>query len=601
MQESIHTRVWSKEVGTLLVEWCLWFVPAAGFLTAYVHHWSQPSTAVGPHLWTIGAVATAFSAWRLALAAFTPVWWTNFLAALLGTAMSLALVVFYSVCAVSLSAWGKVPTWLVLRVYAWQWRDMAEVLGINPAVVAWGVPVIAVGLFALFWVLLPRLGWAFTVARPMRKFLVIFLVLYGTGALGLRLAQVWMGQDRAAGDPLTLMVVARSPAIDVPSKLDQQLAQPPYTPSPTRPTRNVIMVVGDALRPDKMSLFGYSRPTTPWLSAMAQKGRLSLASQGAAVCAESFCGLMGIARSHYAHEQNRPALSLGTALNMHGYRTWLMLSGDHTNFFGLADALGPADLYWDGLQGKRYVNDDMQLLERVQQIPDWDGTPTFLQLHLMSTHALGRRHASPWQPTHNYYRLGDPSRDVKDINRDLNNFYDNGMLQFDGVLQKLLEALQSKRWLDDALVIVTGDHGEMLGELNKVAHGRTVLQPVLTIPLVLMRYGHAGQAIEPTSLWSQIDIAPTVLHDLGLPLPAGWSGRPLHLPMDRQFVYFQQHEFRGVFDLRIPGARMKYWWDKKLDKEYLYDVIKDPKETTNLIDSATMDERATWRQQVVHD
>lgn len=601
MQDSSRVGPWPKALSTLSMEWLLWFAPAAGFLAAYVRYWGQPSAAIVPHLWTMVAIATFFSAWRLTTAVFVPGRWANLLSASLGTTLATALVGFYGVCVISLTAWGKVPTLLVLQVYAWQWRDMAEVLGIQTSAVAWGAPLLAVSFFLLFWVLLPRLAWPVAVARPMRKFFVVFLALYATGFLGFRLTQAWSGEDSAAGEPLSLMVATRGRAIDAPSKESTRPEPPPYAPSQARPKRNVIMVVGDALRPDKMSLFGYGRATTPWLTDMAQQGKIALASQGAAVCAESFCGLMGIARSHFAHEQNRPALSLSAALKSHGYRQWLMLSGDHTNFFGLADALGPADLYWDGLQGQRYVNDDLQLLERVQQIPDWDGTPTFIQFHLMSTHALGRRHASPWQPTHNYYRFGDSSRDPADINRDIGNFYDNGMLQFDGVLQKLLTTLQTKRWLDDALVIVTGDHGEMLGELNKVAHGRTVLQPVLTIPLVLIRYGHTSKPIEPTALWSQIDIAPTVMHDLGLPIPASWSGHPLQAPIDRAFVYFQQHEFRGVFDLRTPGERKKYWWDKKLDKEYLYEVLQDPKETKNLIDGATPAERAAWRALVIHD
>src|SRR5690606_8624800 len=108
------------------------------------------------------------------------------------------------------------------------------------------------------------------------------------------------------------------------------------------------------------------------------------------------------------------------------------------------------------------------------------------------------------------------------------NYYDNGVVQFDRVVSQLLEHLQHKGYLDNALVVITGDHGELLGEHGQFSHAKTVYDAVLRVPFVLIRYGYeADQQLRSDMVSSQVDIAPTILSELRMPLPSTWVGTPI--------------------------------------------------------------------------
>ena len=222
----------------------------------------------------------------------------------------------------------------------------------------------------------------------------------------------------------------------------------------TKPRRNVFLVVADALRAEHMSHFGYTRATTPHLDRRCADRRHCQSQRLIAACAESYCGLMALARSKPVHGSSSHGLRLSDVLRMHGYRYGLILGGDHTQFHGLADALGPADFFWDGTHARGYGNDDRAVLERVDELPRWDGRATFIQFHLMSTHALGKRHAFAYEPAANYYRrirIGPSDSELASYR----NYYDSGVRQFDTVLAELLARLEAKGYLEDAVVVVT--------------------------------------------------------------------------------------------------------------------------------------------------
>ncbi len=126
----------------------------------------------------------------------------------------------------------------------------------------------------------------------------------------------------------------------------------------------------------------------------------------------------------------------------------------------------------------------------------------------------------------------------KDINdQEAINYYDNGVFQFDGVVKSAIAQLQEKGYLSDAIVVITGDHGEMLGEHGQFGHANGVYEPVLHVPFVIIRYGYTENysSVLPRVV-SQIDIAPTILTDLSMPIPSTWAGRPIQSNDRRDFV-----------------------------------------------------------------
>src|SRR5690606_22898659 len=97
------------------------------------------------------------------------------------------------------------------------------------------------------------------------------------------------------------------------------------------------------------------------------------------------------------------------------------------------------------------------------------------------------------------------------------NFYDNGVFQFDYYVGEVLDQLKSKGYLENALVVITADHGEALGDHGEFGHAKGVWFPVQHVPLIMLRFGYEPpSAIEQPAMASQIDIAPTILHELGM-------------------------------------------------------------------------------------
>jgi arylsulfatase A-like enzyme len=245
-----------------------------------------------------------------------------------------------------------------------------------------------------------------------------------------------------------------------------------------------------------------------------------------------------------------------------------------------------------------YVNDDLAVVQQIANLPQWNGIPEYLQIHLMSTHALGAREAEfeRWTPTHNYY--GNPafSGTADELNNKVINYYDNGMLQFDRNVARVIEALESRGYLSDALVVITGDHGEMLGEHQLYSHGNGVFQPVIEVPLIMLRFGHSGPAYNTQAGTAQIDIAPTIASELGVPVPNRWQGLTLDKVQDRKFAFFTHKEEFGLLDYTQPDKQWKYWLHRKSGLEYAYELTSDPSESDNRIVSIPPAQRAAWRE-----
>ncbi len=348
-----------------------------------------------------------------------------------------------------------------------------------------------------------------------------------------------------------------------------------------------------------MQIYGYERETTPYLSRLAREGKISVVRNVRAACGESVCGLSSIASARFSHQLPDTPFTLPQVLKRHGYEVQMILGGDHTNFYHLKFLYDGADLFYDGSMAKdHYMNDDTLVLEKVKALGNWSGRPVMFQFHLMSSHELGKR-----LPAFDAYK---PSRVYGAITHgppkvEYTNFYDNGVLQADAMIRELLGALQEKNYLQNALVVITADHGEGLGEHRSFAHANSVWEPVLRVPLVLANFGNRSDfAAGDGRTISQIDIAPTVLHELRIPAPVSWVGKPIQRPLRteeiRQFSYFQYGGNFGLYDHRHSGREWKYWRNFNRNEEFAFELLRDPGELNNLIQGVPTELRNEWRE-----
>lgn len=597
----------------LLVELSAWLALSAGFLSVYVLKFSASPQAVAPHFSLVANIVALCFGVRLLVWKFVSrdrgAAWTD---AIILALFIFTLAAYYVLVIVGLSSWGRVITWGLISTYARQSNALMSALGISPMLV-WASVASAMSL-GIFVIRRARLSerWLLPLASVMSGRAAIASAVALFAIFGIRGYDFVANNPAATGEPLSLTFfpeqasrkqqshrTAGSSALD----LIEERARASYVPNANAATRNVVLIVGDALRPDHMSAYGYQRPTTPKIDALLREPGAEKVNSMHAACAESSCGLLAMARSKYVHQLSSRSFSLPDVLRAHGYTINMIMGGDHTNFYGLKESYGQVDHYFDGASAQGYyMNDDKLVVDHVAGLPPWDGKPAFFQFHLMSSHALGKREPESirYVPAENYglwAREEDAERAKKgDSTSAVVNYYDNGVGQFDKVVAEVLALLKEKGYLEDSLVVITGDHGEMLGEHGQYSHAKGVYEGVLRIPFLMFRYGYDRPGeVDRGRYASQIDIAPTIVFELGVPASSSWSGEALQMPSSRGFVLAQQGGDVALFDLRDPNRIYKYRKAMDSDREFAYAIRDDGAEQNDLIREVPASLLAKWR------
>ena len=153
----------------------------------------------------------------------------------------------------------------------------------------------------------------------------------------------------------------------------------------------------------------------------------------------------------------------------------------------------------------------------------------------------------------------------------------------DSQFAKILETLAAHKMADNTVVVVTADHGDMLGERG-LWYKMNFFEPSARVPMIL----HAPGRIDPgtvTTATSLLDIAPTLLDLAGVARPDAFDGRSLlSLAADdaRRTVlgeYLGEGAIAPIFMIRRGSE--KYVWSEP-DPPQLYDLANDPDELDNL-------------------
>jgi glucan phosphoethanolaminetransferase (alkaline phosphatase superfamily) len=596
----------------LALDVALWYCIPILFMTTYVAVFSEPAAAVIPHFLAVALPLTMILLSRLMLSRFLPSTVLNRLVASFLISIPLALLcMYYTLVLIGLVSWGGVVSWDVIPTFYWQRQVAADVLHLPTPLIPWALLLVFLGVTHACWLYLRRFDWTIALIDRVSDWTVAAIVLGGIAALALYAIDFSFGYGTHLSEPISLTIFPPREALALEgytanpinaSLIDrtQDLARRVYVPSASADRKNVILIVVDALRPDHMGIYGYGRDTTPNLARITEEIPARIVAGTHASCGDTACAMFSLFSSKFPNEFSFHTFFLHEALRRNGYRIHLILSGDHTRFFGLKRFYGDVDSFYDGNQADGgYLNDDQQVLDQFATMPNWDGRPVMFQFHLMSAHVLRKPETEPgqFQPavryglgvSHDIGPGGVPAQSVV-------NFYDNGVLKADGVINALLAALQSKGYLGNTLVVITADHGESLGEHGLFKHANSVREELLRIPLVLLFYGYQPQVPDRQRDYpSQIDIAPTILRELDLPIPTTWVGLPLHRLDNPEFSFFQEHALAGLIDHRDPTHTWKYWIDRNSGEDHVFELNTDPHENLDLRDEFPHDQLAALR------
>lgn len=533
-----------------------------------------------------------------------------FFSTLASSVMLLTIFLYYAAVAAGLAGFGKIITWPILLPYIVNIKETANYIGLSLFRLFFLVFISTFFIFSIFWFFIARNDWLKHISENLRNRTFLFIALGVFGVFSIRWFDFIDNPPNYLGEPISTTFFPPPPEetnnkiykydydlIQIENKARNNLLRK----AQNRPDKNIIVIISDALRADHMTLYGYERNTTPHLIEAFNRHSAVQAIRAIAVCSETICGVPGLLHSRPPELMHSNAIGLSEVLRAHGYKSYTILSGDHSNYYGLAKIYHPTDFFIDGSkQTKRFINDDMLLIDTIKSIPNHDGNnPAYFQILLQSNHVLGMRwKSSNWyQPSENYAPW--LAKGIKEITEDqkhlATNYYDNGVRQADKVIKEILDLLQQKGYLENTFILITGDHGEMLGEHNLLSHTVGVYQPVLEVPAIFLRYGYDAPEISFRRWVSQVDLSPTILHEAGIEKVPTWTGVALQEPEKRPYFSFQQKWVSGLLITDNEHQGYKYWFDTKTQKDFVFNLNVDPNEENNIYDKIPKALLGKWR------
>jgi len=494
----------------------------------------------------------------------------------------------YALDAIAFTSWGRTVTWRIVTAFApvmWSGKEPFPVARPGMTLFLLG-PLALMLIVAARWMRLPR--WPSSRAIAAAGAIAAGAAFAATLRWGVADRDLLLWKDELLASFFRPVGYAFEPTARREAVADRDADLRAAYPRRVAGARraNVVLIIVDSLRADRMQAYGYPRETTPFLGSLVRSGRMLQVAAAFSTCSESFCGITSTLASREFRDISARTYQLQDVLRDEGYRAWFVLSGNHRAWNGLTQFYHVNDEeLFDGSMTERYsMDDDRVVLEGLERVPHASEQPAFFYLHLMSTHYLGVQ----LPQSHFFTRAGDsvePGAQAYSILPELekSDRYDDKVRQADGIIKQIFDALGEKGYLDRATVIVTGDHGEGLGERHW-AHGWHLYNEDMRIPLLL--YDTPAATYPDLGFAAQVDIAPTIVDRLGLPVPASWEGQSLLAPSRRRFTFHQTYFVPNRFAVLYRDGRALYKFiaTPEYGQEELYDLTRDAHEASNLVE-----------------
>lgn len=347
--------------------------------------------------------------------------------------------------------------------------------------------------------------------------------------------------------------------------------------------RNVLLISIDTCRADYLSCYGCLRQTTPNIDSVAAEGVVfeNVYSPVPMTLPAHSSMLTGTIPPHHGIHDNlnyqvgQSNTTLAEILKGSGFATGAVISAFVLNsFFGIDQGF---DTYNDKFE-EEHVH--LNISERkggettrfaLEWLTKHKDEPFFYFLHYFDPHTL--------------YEPPEPfATSFKD------NPYAGEIAYTDHCIGKVVDKLKELGLYDSTLIIITGDHGEMLGEHGESEHQYYIYQSAIKVPLIFrLPGGQKTQRIKDIA--GLIDIAPTVCSLLDIELPAYMQGKDLSSyfvkgkksPNNKErHIYcesFTPTKYNANTLLGVVTDRYKYI---QTTRPELYDIVVDPQESNNL-------------------
>jgi len=387
---------------------------------------------------------------------------------------------------------------------------------------------------------------------------------------------------------------------------------------------NVVVIVMDTARQDRLSCYGYERETSPRLTELARSATLytnaySTSSWTGPGHASLFTGLHSFTHgtTQESWEMREGLTTFAEVLSERGYRTVAvvenaMLTSDRGYSQGFAE-------YYESWR-EGWHRDSGQAVVEFRKVLD-GGTseqPFLVFVNLIAPHSP---YNSPRQFRKSFvtrpeirldnsmwrqYYTGRVTFSDDELTH-LNERYDAEILYTDHLVGEMIDELVERDLWDDTVLIVTSDHGENIGDHEHMDHMFSLFETTTKVPFIVRQPVLFGAGVVEDAPVQLTDVFPTVLEIAGVDaadFPShGYSLLGDTAPADREvfteyyhpmFVLsgYSRAEHRRSPLLKpylrrirsLTRGDMKFIWGSD-GKHELYDLASDPDELSNLIDS----------------
>jgi tetratricopeptide (TPR) repeat protein len=347
------------------------------------------------------------------------------------------------------------------------------------------------------------------------------------------------------------------------------------------PAAPVVLISIDTLRADRLGAYGHRAGATPRLDALAGEGIVfedvsSHVPLTLPAHASLFTGLLP--PRHGVRDNTGFTLDARHKTLATRFQEASRPTGAAVSAFVVRAATGLSagfDSYDDAVDVRAAV-DSLAAQQRdgavaVESLARWVEArrerPFFAFLHLYEPHF-------PYTPPPQHRHLAHP--------------YDGEIAYADELVGRFLDRLRGAGVLDRAIVAVTSDHGEGLGEHGEQEHGFLLYREAVRVPLLLRLPGGAGAGRRVAGALGQADLAPTLLELAGLPasgmdgaslVPALRSGARAGAASVYSETYFPRYHFGWSELLSVSDGRYRYIHAPRPE---LFDLQADPGEKRDL-------------------
>lgn len=406
---------------------------------------------------------------------------------------------------------------------------------------------------------------------------------------------------------------------------DADRMPPGYGAPPVK--SNIVIVLIDTLRPDRLGCYGYSKPTSPRIDALAAESILF--EQAYTAAPWTLPTVVSLMTSTWPCEH-------GVLVDLQRVSPKLTPLAERLKSAGYATANFHANPYAGAISGLHRGFDltQMSAPTRAAEVAPWlesiGDRPYFLYVHNVEPHdpyhvppkyvelfgVVSRERIADFKERSEIYRtltrvdsdagrpLGQTDntaaqqqalRNLDAIRPHADILYDASVRWADDYVGGIIDLLKQRGEWDDTLFILLADHGEEMGEHGGWQHDQSVYEELARIPLIvkLPRGRHAGTRVADGA--TVVDVLPTIAAALEWPglardargnslLPPRAGQPPFATPRvvtmrhNRKKFFRPWKESRGDLNVAVRDGEWKAIWNVEPNTVELYDLARDPGE-----------------------